>query len=152
MIMRRGKSVFKKSASVVANAIVVAILLVSCSTSSGNSTTEQRFESLIGMRDAYIEAGGDCPDWKLGTVKLAIGSGSCSDANVLSIYSSREIANEQNSSMKRFVQESFPESLSDTLHLLVGENWILNDSDMDLLEEFKNRHGGDLITSYSQIP
>jgi len=143
---------FHKMIHVSAAVVAASGLLMSCSNSSGDSVQPKRFETVIEMRDAYIEAGGDCPNWELSTVSLAIGSGSCSDSSVLSIYSSREIANEQNSQMKAYILEMFPSSLNDRLTLLVGENWILNDSDSTAFNEFKSLYGGDVISSYNQIP
>ena len=135
--------------------IVSASLLLSCSSSSSSSSSSpaaKRFETVLEMRDAFIGAGGDCPNWQISTVKLALSSGTCSDTDVLSVYSSRAVAEEQNSVLKKVITETFPDSLNDTLTLLVGENWILNDSDLETLFKFQDLYGGDYITSYTQIP
>ena len=132
--------------------LLVGLLLGSGSAETGPSSKETRFNSVVEMRDAFIEVGGICTNWKLSNVSLAIGSGSCSDASVLSIYSNRAVADEQNSSMKALMYKLFPDSVGEPIHLLVGENWILNDSNSVVLGEFQKEYGGDLITSYSQIP
>ena len=150
--MRIGKSDICNVVNGSVAALALLVLLTSCSNSSKASVKSKRFETVLEMRDAYIEAGGDCPEWELSTVSLAIGSGSCSGDSVLSIYSSRTIANEQNSAMKDLMLELLPEAINHRLTLLVGENWILNDSDSDSFYKFKMLYGGDVISSYSQIP
>ena len=98
--------------------IVSASLLLSCSSSSSSSSSSpaaKRFETVLEMRDAFIGAGGDCPNWQISTVKLALSSGTCSDTDVLSVYSSRAVAEEQNSLLKKLITETFPDSLNDTL-------------------------------------
>ena len=131
--------------------LLIGLILVSCSAEASSSSKTTRFASVIEMRDAFIEVGGVCTNWETSSVSLAIASGSCSDASVLSIYSNRAVADEQNMAMKETVFKMFPNSVNDKIHLLVGENWILNDSDLKALDAFQKRYGGDLITSYSQI-
>ena len=144
--------------------IASASLLLSCSSSSLDSTSStsstiassipiaKRFETVFEMRDAYIVAGGECFNWQTHSVMLALGAGSCADTNVLSVYSSREVAEEQNSSMKNNTVEEYPEFLNEVLHILIGENWILNDPDLETLFNLQDLYGGDYITSYTQIP
>ena len=145
-----------KSFKALTYVVLAAISLTSCSNSSDSSSKSKSksFETLLEMRDAFIVVGGDCSDWKQeNEVKLALESGACGDSNVLSIYSSRAAADEQNRAYKKLIAEILPsESEEDKpIHLLVGENWILNESDMNLLYDFQSKYGGDLITSYSQI-
>jgi hypothetical protein len=145
----------KKSFKALTYVVLAAIALTSCSNSSASSSKGKSFETLLEMRDAFIVVGGDCSDWKQeNAVKLALESGDCSDSNVLSIYSSRAAADEQNRAFKKMISEILPSEIEEDrpIHLLVGENWILNESDMKLLYDFQSKYGGDLITSYSQIP
>ena len=146
------KSTNYKIFSIFVAAVAITGLLTSCSKGSKSSVQSKRFETVLEMRDAYIEAGGDCPNWELSTVSLAIGSGQCSGESVLSIYSSRTIADEQNSAMKAFMLKTVPGAANHRLTLLVGENWILNDSDSNSFYKFKMLYGGDVVSNYSQIP
>lgn len=150
--MRSGKLHLYKIIHVSTALLTVSGLLISCSNSSKASQQSRRFETVLEMRDAYIEAGGDCPEWELSTVSLAIGSGSCSGESVLSIYSSRTIADEQNSALKALMLKMVPNAKNHRLTLLVGENWILNDSDSNSFYKFKMLYGGDVISNYNQIP
>lgn len=151
----------KKSLISFSCVVASASLLMSCSSSSLDSTSStssssipiaKRFETVIEMRDAYIVAGGECFNWQTYSVMLALGAGSCADTNLLSVYSNREVAEEQNSSMKNNTVEEYPEFLNEVLHILIGENWILNDPDLETLFNFQDLYGGDYITSYTQIP
>ena len=144
----------KKSFKALTYVVLAAIALTSCSNSSASSSKGKSFETLLEMRDAFIVVGGDCSDWKQeNAVKLALESGACGGSNVLSIYSSRAAADEQNRAFKKMISEILPSEIEEDrpIHLLVGENWILNESDMKLLYDFQSKYGGDLITSYSQI-
>ncbi len=107
------------------------------------------------MRDFFIEVGGSCPSWnQKNQVTLALETGSCSESNVMSIYSSRAIAEEQNRAYKKFVLDVMPSWVQEDrpISLLVGANWILNESNRDVLSKFQVAFGGDLITSYNDIP
>lgn len=88
-------------------------------TASAPSTPPARYRSVTDLRDALISAGYDCPDWqRTDRVKLALQSGSCSSADVLSIYTGPE-------TVQAAVQQL--KSISpDGVHLAVGENWIIN--------------------------
>lgn len=125
---------------------------MSCGDSKGS---DERFESLVEMRDSYIEVGGRCSDWKQdNNVTLALESGACGSSNVLSIYSSRAAAEEQNRAFKKFIMETFPSWIEEdrNISLLVGENWMLNESNASVISSFQDAFGGYLITSYSEIP
>jgi hypothetical protein len=94
---------------------------------------EKRFESVVEMRDAYIEIGGSCSDWEQSNqIKLALESGGCSDGNVMSIYSSRSVADEQNRAYKEFISDLMP-------------SWIEEDRPISLLvvamRAHRRRHG-----------
>jgi hypothetical protein len=142
--------------------VLISILgFTSCSSnrnSDSSSTTvvvEKRFESILEMRDFFIEVGGSCPSWnQKNQVTLALETGSCSESNVMSIYSSRAIAEEQNRAYKKFVLDVMPSWVQEDrpISLLVGANWILNESNRDVLSKFQVAFGGDLITSYNDIP
>jgi hypothetical protein len=126
--------------------------------SDSSSTTvvvEKRFESITEMRDLFIEVGGSCPSWKQeNQVTLALETGSCSESNVMSIYSSRAVAEEQNRAYKKFVLDVMPSWVQEDrpISLLVGANWILNETNSTTVGAFQAAFGGDLITSYNDIP
>ena len=88
-------------------------------TTSAPSAPPARYRSVTDLRDALISTGYDCPDWqRTDRVKLALQSGSCSSADVLSIYTGPE-------AVQAAVQQL--KSISpDGVHLAVGENWIIN--------------------------
>jgi hypothetical protein len=143
------------------------LVLMSCGSGENSSSSsdgdaipttvvmEKRFESVLEMRDSYIEIGGSCADWEQSNqVKLALESGECNESNVMSIYSSRAVADEQNRAFKELINEIMPSWITEDrpISLLVGANWILNESDASLVSAFQSAFGGDLITSYRDIP
>jgi len=147
--------------------LTLVILMAACSSggtsnssggtsnSSGGTSKQLRFESLIELRDAYIIAGGSCSEWKQeNLVSLALESGNCNDRNVLSIYSSHEVAVEMNRSTKKFTIDLYASLKTEPPppHILAGDNWDINDSDIGVLNKLKEKFGGELITNWNQIP
>lgn len=91
----------------------------------------------MDLRDAYVEAGGACPEWaQTNSVKIASQSGDCDGDTVLSVYLSRD-------AVERRVEETkgsvFGAMGSDWL---VGENWIINASDLATIQE---KLGGQIV-------
>jgi hypothetical protein len=137
------------------SSLFVLISMFGLTSCGEKEVSDTRFESLVEMRDSYIEVGGSCSDWKQeNNVTLALESGACGSSNVLSIYSSRAAAEEQNRALKKFIMETFPLWIEEDrkISLLVGENWMLNESNASVISSFQDAFGGYLITSYSEIP
>ena len=72
----------------------------------------------------------------------------------MSIYSSRAVAEEQNRAYKKFVLDVMPSWVQEDrpISILVGANWILNETNSTTVGAFQAAFGGDLITSYNDIP
>lgn len=112
---------------VFACALTLSAALSGCATQSASSASKSiapkpksTYSTVIELRDAFIAAGGDCPDWQMtNRVKLAAQSGECSGSVVLSTYLSASTRDEVILALK---------GVSDpgAVHLLVGENWIIN--------------------------
>ena len=78
------------------------------------------FKTVEDLRDAFVRAGGECPEWEQSNhIPLAAESGTCSDSNVLSIYTSQKDRDELVDGFKSIALEGST--------ILVGENWIIND-------------------------
>lgn len=76
----------------------------------------QRYDSVIDLRDALTAAGYACPSWDAHhRVTLALQSGSCSDGDVLMIFTGEAA-----------VQEASQELKAVGSTLVVGPNWIVN--------------------------
>lgn len=96
------------------------------------------FDSVEALRAAYVEAGGDCPEWnQTNAIKLALESGDCSGDTVLSIYASAADRDE--------VVDDLTEALADIggPTLLIGKNWMINTPDPAATAESL---GGTVIT------
>lgn len=93
------------------------------------------YSTVNDLRDAFVAAGGACPDWRqTNRVTLAAQSGDCSDSTVLSIYSSEADRDQVVENLKSFGMG---------VHLLVGENWIVN---VEGPEEYADELGGTVVT------
>ncbi|MEB4614002.1 hypothetical protein [Leucobacter sp. M11] len=119
-------------------ALVLALTLSGCASVATTEASEYpaTFRSVEELKEAFVSAGGACPDWhQSDLVKLAAQSGTCSEVNVLSIFSSKSSQDEMISSLK---------TLLDNVSLLVGENWVINDPSVGELDPGL---GGVLVTS-----
>ncbi len=121
--------------------IGACLLLAGCSASPSAPETSAAsypatFRSVEELRDAFVAAGGDCPAWQqTNQIPLAAESGTCSDSNVLSIYSSTADRDELVRGYKSI-------ATSDSA-ILVGENWVINDKSVRDLDPAL---GGTLVT------
>lgn len=102
------------------------------STITGEATA---YDSLEELRDLYVEAGGECPEWELlDPGDYAAEAGRCSDQVVITVYQDPTQIDEVVQSALDLIVET---------HLLVGENWIINTPDP---EEFVDALGGEVVT------
>ena len=98
--------------------------------SSTSSTKNQTYSTVSEFKDAYVGAGGYCPDWQqTDLVQAATESGNCSDSSVLSIYSSPDDAQQAASDFRNYFADS---AIQQTI--LVGSNWILNSDDVSTVQ------------------
>lgn len=124
--------------------VAVVLLLAGCSTTAPKAVEstppppakpQATYSTVVELRDAFVKAGGDCPDWVANNrVKLAAQSGDCDANTVLSTYLSADIRDQVVTTLK---------GLSVDTHLLVGENWVINVADPDL---FVKVLGGTVVT------
>ncbi|MGO1544853.1 MAG: hypothetical protein ACTHXA_11025 [Gulosibacter sp.] len=81
------------------------------------------YDSLEGLRDLYVEAGGDCPEWEeIDPGEYDAQAGRCSDQVVIAIYNDTTQIDEV---VDRALDLMMP------THMIVGENWIINTPDPD---------------------
>lgn len=101
------------------------------------ATYPETFRSVEELRDAFVEAGGECPSWEQSNhIPAAAESGTCSDSNVLSIYTSKDSTEAAFDNYKTIAQPG--------ASLLVGENWIIND---EVVKDLDPALGGVLFTN-----
>lgn len=119
-------------------ACAAAVLALAGCTSAGDTAANEyqdSYRSVEDLRDAFVAAGGDCPEWEqTNQIKAAAESGTCSSSNVLSIYSSDATRDGAVEILK---------AISDNINLLVGENWVIND---DSVQDLDPALGGTLVS------
>ena len=97
----------------------------------------EHYSSVQSLMEAFVLAGGACSGYaQTDNVTLAAQSGTCGKGAVLTIYSSVSDRDGVVANMKQF---------SDMvgMHLLVGENWIINDASVATVQP---KLGGTLFT------
>lgn len=100
-------------------------------TITGEATT---YDSVEELRDKYVEAGGECPNWEeLDPGDFDADAGRCNDQIVISVY-------HDPSQIEGVVQSAI--DLAIPAHLLVGENWIINTPNP---ETFVDALGGGVV-------
>jgi hypothetical protein len=126
--------------------LVSLLVLTGCSGSNQSKKTlgdkNSRFESLEELKEAFVEAGGQCWGWKLAThpdeLLDTIGKGECDSKTVLIVY--KDYINvEQESINARYHLESLGFKTS----FLFGGNWFINS---DQVEAVYPKMGGTLMT------
>jgi hypothetical protein len=113
--------------------VVFATIAISLSVLTGCSQAEQKssYNSIDELKVAFENAGGDCSEWvQDNAVERALQSGNCSSSNVLSIYGTSEEASDSAKHIKELLSE-----FGLTPHLLLGENWLVNDPDVALYQD-----------------
>lgn len=134
-----------KKYALIAFTVIPLLGLTGCDTGttdkaaeSQESVPKSRYDSVKELRDAFVEAGGDCPDFKqTNRVKYSAESAECSGTTVLSTYLSAE------STQKRVDESKEAFAGLDSSTWLVGENWIINAPNP---ESFQSKMGGQLIS------
>jgi ABC-type glycerol-3-phosphate transport system substrate-binding protein len=108
-------------------------------------TKNVEYSSVVELRDAFVEAGGECPSWNQSDIILAaLESGECDDATVLSIYVDRSEAMDAAAGLA-----AFDEMMGEPSPVLVGPNWLVNSGqDADELTELKKVLGGTVENAY----
>lgn len=108
------------------------------SVSACSSEPQAKYESVDDLKQAFVDAGGECNDWiQDNKVLNSQQSGRCGDFAVLSIYLSQD-------AVERRVEET-KNSIFGTVggDWLVGENWIINDKDA---AQFQDSLGGNIVS------
>ncbi|MDK9342142.1 hypothetical protein [Propionibacterium freudenreichii] len=107
-------------------ALVTAAPLLLAACGSNNSSTQatpsptpkSTYDTVVELRDAAMSAGYPCPAWTSDNkVQNAAQSGRCSDKDVFSIYLTSDAVQQTVTAQKR---------LGAGIHVLVGQNWIIN--------------------------
>lgn len=97
----------------------------------------EHYSSVGSLKSAFIGAGGDCSVYEeTNQVTLAAESATCGKSTVLSIYSSVADRDAAVDGLKQFADMI-------GMHLLVGENWIVNDKNVT---QYQPKLGGTLVT------
>lgn len=139
--------------------VVVAVALLSLVTACGGggdsegeaapkpaSQKNVSYDSVVGLRDAYVKAGGSCDGWQqTDKISSALESGECGTDTVLSIYVDRDEAKAAADNLVSIASELGGQEAS----VLVGPNWVVNnDADSDGLLPYKRKLGGTIVTAY----
>lgn len=107
----------------VALAAVILISLAACS-----SAATKEYTTVAALRDAAVAGGYACPSWTQDNkVAMALESGSCSTADVFSVYPSKAAVDQQ-LTLHRQINTGM-------MSLLVGPNWIVNTKNPEGLQK-----------------
>jgi len=127
-------------------AISLAAVLFITGCTSGNNVSiekpkENKFSSLADLKQAFVDAGGQCWGWELVNVndfKNKIGQGECDSKTVLILY--KDNVNTLDEAV-RF--RSFLLDLKFKVNLLFGDNWMINSDQVEIIYP---KMGGTLMT------
>jgi len=109
------------------------------------SHKNKTYKSVEALRDAFVDAGHECPAWDQDDrIEAALESGNCSDSVVLSIYVNREEA----VAAAEALTSIGADMLGEDTRVLVGPNWIINANDEDYAT-LKSELGGTIETAYA---
>lgn len=114
---------------------LLPLLAMPLLTTGGGPEKNATYETVEGLKEAYVDAGGVCDDWsQTNAVEIAAQSGECGESTVLSVYLSSEAVERRIEATKGSM---FAEIMDDWL---VGENWIIHADDAtDLQGELGGR-------------
>jgi hypothetical protein len=128
--------------------LILVSLLVLTGCSGYNQSNERlgdknsRFESLEELKEAFVEAGGQCWGWKLAThpdeLENLIGKGDCDSKTVLIVYDDYIDVEQEAINSRRH-----NEGLGFKTSYLFGGNWFINS---DQVEVVYPKMGGTLMT------
>lgn len=121
--------------------LLVALMMTGCTGTTSTAeptptpTVPANYPTVLALKDAYVAAGGSCSGWNpSNAVKIAAESADCDGSTVLSVYISQSTRDQSVANL---------ESVSDSVHLLVGGNWIIN---MKSPTTFQPKLGGTVVT------
>ena len=125
--------------------LISALFLTGCTTSNNaaiEKPKENRFSSLAELKQAFIDAGGQCWDWVESAIPKEIpseaGHGECDSEGVLILYKDGV-----NSRDQAIAFRSFLVSLKFKVHVLFGDNWMINSDQVEIVYP---KMGGTLMT------
>jgi hypothetical protein len=128
--------------------LILVSLLVLTGCSGYNQSNERlgdknsRFESLEELKEAFVEAGGQCWGWRLAThpdeLEDTIGKGDCDSKTVLIVFKDY-IDVEQQAINGR----GHNEGLGFKTSYLFGDNWFINSDQVEIVYP---KMGGTLMT------
>ena len=123
--------------------VALAALLAGCSgapAASPTPTPQATYGHVVELKDAAVRAGYECSDWQQANiVTLAASSGTCSSADVFSVYLSSDAVQQVVVAQK---------GLPGDVHLLVGQNWIIN-APAESLPALRDALGGQIVEQSS---
>jgi hypothetical protein len=93
---------------------------------SPTSSANQKYETLLGLRDAAVAAGYPCPFWQQDNkVDNSSASGTCSDSDVFSIYAN-DVALQAQIAQSKTNAKTLTDAGLSADPTLVGPNWMIN--------------------------
>lgn len=103
---------------------------------SSSSAPPATYDSVVELKNAAVEAGYTCTSWKQDDrVQNAAQSGQCSDSDVFSTYLTSDAVQSTITGLK---------SLGSGVHVLAGENWIIN-APSSKLPALRDELGGTIV-------
>ena len=125
---------------------LVAVLFITGCTSGNNVSIEKpkenKFSSLAELKQAFIDAGGQCWDWVQEAIPVEvdnkIAQGDCDSKTVLSIYKDGVNVRDEAIGFRTFMI-----SLKFKVKLLFGDNWMINSDQVEIIYP---KMGGTLMT------
>ncbi|WP_026820630.1 hypothetical protein [Arthrobacter castelli] len=117
-----GTTKARRRIGIIVPAVATIALLAGC---GGPPEGGGSFESVQELKQAFVDAGGQCDDWdEHNDGGLSAESGSCGDEAALSIFE-----NEENFELLKFTHAELG------VGTFVGENWAINGSDLEAVAE-----------------
>jgi hypothetical protein len=127
----------KKFTFIILLAPISVILFTGCESQDG------RYSNVEDLRDAFVESGGQCWEWKTNDpialkVPIQLGNAQCDEKTVLIIFSDEVSARKEALSFASQLR-----ALDFDVSLLFGDNWMINS---DQVKEVAKGLGGTLVT------
>lgn len=122
------------------NKLLMIGTLASALSLVGCSSSDATYDNVEQLRDAYVDAGGNCDNYTpTHTSDGAKSSASCSRQTVIVVYANHDAVNDQIELLKN----SGISGLIGDSERLVGENWMINAPD---LEQIQKKMGGEIVS------